>query len=386
MRGRFAYWVSLLLGLILILVGIAFVLSGFGLPVPFIQPTPSAPPPPSEKLKVVVSIFPLADFVSNVGGEKVEVLTLLPTGASPHTYEPTPGQVKEIAEAKVFVKNGFGLEFWAEKVVKAAANPDLMIVDTSEGISSIPGEVEGPPLTEGVLADGTHWKLTEDGSRVEINGISYSVEALEFQEELCEAKVCQAWHEIKQQIEAAGDEHSYGDNPHIWLDPVLARQQVRNITRALIQVDPANREVYERNEARYLAELEALDKKIRGVVATFSIREFISFHPAWTYFAERYGLVEAAVIEAAPGKEASPARIKEIVDTAKKLGVKAVFAEPQFNPKTAERIAEEANVRVLFLDPLGGAELNDRNSYIKLMTFNLEQMSLAMGKYGYRED
>jgi len=385
MRGRFIYWVSLLLGLILILAGMAFVLFGSELPAPFIQSTSSTLPSsstavPSTKLKVVVSIFPLADLVSNVGGEKVEIITLLPTGASPHTYEPTPGQVKEIAEAKVFVKNGFGLEFWAEKMVKAAANPGLIIVDTSEGISPIVSETDHQSVTEGVLADGTPWKLTEGGSRVEIGGMSYSVEALESQEELCKAEVCEAWHEIKQQMAAAGAEHSYGDNPHIWLDPVLAQQQVRSIAGALIQVDPANREVYERNEAQYLAELEALDKEIRDVVDTFSVREFICFHPAWTYFAKRYGLVEAAVIEVAPGKEASPAHIKEIVDTTKELRVKAIFAEPQFNPKIAEMIAEEAGVKVLLLDPLGGAKLNGRNSYIELMTYNLEQMKLAMGR------
>jgi len=378
MRGWFIYWVSLLLGLILILAGMTFVLFGSKLPTPF-TPSASSSTVPSTKLKVVVSIFPLADLVNNVSGQKVEVITLLPTGASPHTYEPTPGQVKEITEADVFVKNGLGLEFWAEKVVKAAANPDLIIVDTSEGISPIFNE-EYQTVTEGVLADGTHWELTKDGSRVEIGEMSYSVEVLESQGEICEARVCQAWHEIKQQMAAAGDEHSYGVNPHIWLDPVLAQQQVRSIARALIQADPANREVYERNEARYLAELEVLDNKIRGVVGTFSIQEFIAFHPAWTYFAKRYGLVEAAVIEVAPGKEASPTHVKEVVDTAKKLGVKAIFAEPQFNPKTAEMIAEEADVRVLFLDPLGGAELNGRNSYIELVTYNLEQMKLAMGR------
>ncbi len=270
--------------------------------------------PVEAKLKVVASIFPLADFVSNIGGEKVEVITLLPTGASPHTYEPKPRQVKEIARAKVFVKNGLGLEFWAEKVVRAAANPNLMIIDASEGISPI------------------------------------------------------------------GDEHHGGANPHVWLDPVLARQQVKNITQALIQADPVNKEFYEKNAAQYLASLEALDKKIRETVTNFSIREFIAFHPAWTYFAQRYGLVEAATIEEAPGKEASPAHIKNVIDTAKKLGVKAIFAEPQFNPKAAKRIAEEVSAQVLFLDPLGGPELKDRNSYLKLMSYNLEQMNEAMGK------
>ncbi len=270
--------------------------------------------PAETKLKVVASIFPLADFAKNIGKEKVEVITLLPTGANPHAYEPKPGQVKEIAKAKIFIKNGLGLEFWAEKIIKATANPNLIVVNASQGIIPI------------------------------------------------------------------GDEPHQGANPHVWLDPILAQQQVKNIAQALIQVDPANKDFYEKNLVDYLAELVALDNQIKDVVRNFSIREFIAFHPAWTYFAQRYGLVEAAVIEVAPGREASPAHIKEVIDVAKKLKVKAIFAEPQFNPKAAQRIAEEAGIKVLFLDPLGGAQIKDKDSYLKLMKYNLEQMRQAMGK------
>src|SRR4030042_5857182 len=85
----------------------------------------------SDKLKVVATIFPLADFVKNVGGDKVEVTTLMSAGDSPHTWEPLPEQVKTIADARLMVINGAGLEFWIEKVVETAASPDLVVVDTS---------------------------------------------------------------------------------------------------------------------------------------------------------------------------------------------------------------------------------------------------------------
>ncbi|OGO01198.1 MAG: hypothetical protein A2Y72_02535 [Chloroflexi bacterium RBG_13_53_26] len=272
----------------------------------------------SDKLKVVATIFPLADFVKNVGGDKVEVTTLMSAGDSPHTWEPLPEQVKTIADARLMVINGAGLEFWIEKVVETAASPDLVVVDTSV-----------IPAMEGALLAGEE------------------------------------------------DEHE-GVNPHIWLDPVLAQDQVQAIAQALIMVDPDNKDAYLENAAGYLAELKALDEEIRDTTQSFSTREFITFHPAWTYFAKRYGLVEAAVIEESPGEEPSAAYIQGVVDTARDLKVKAIFAEPQFSPKAAETIAAECGAEVLFLDPIGGADLEGKDTYIELMRYNVEQMTLAM--------
>jgi zinc transport system substrate-binding protein len=252
----------------------------------------------------------------------VEVTTLMSAGDSPHTWEPLPAQVKTIADARLMVVNGAGLEFWMEKVVQAAASPDLLIVDTSV-----------LPAIEDSL-------LTVDD-------------------------------------EQAGEDSHHGVNPHIWLDPVLARQQVEAIAQALIMVDPGSKETYLENAAAYVAELKSLDEEIREATESFSIREFIAFHPAWTYFAGRYGLVEAAVIEETPGQDSS-AHKKEVIDLARALGIRAIFAEPQFNPQAAESIAEEVGAEVLFLDPMGGPSLPDRDSYIRLMRYNLEQMRLAM--------
>jgi zinc transport system substrate-binding protein len=259
-----------------------------------------APRASTGKLKVVATIFPLADFVKNVAGDKAEVITLLPAGASPHTWEPLPEQVQSVAEAQLFFINGAG------------------VVDTSMMASM-----------EGALLTGE------------------------------------------------GDEQG-GVNPHIWLDPVLAQKQVEAIAAALVMVDPANRDVYIANAAAYVAELKLLDQEIRGVTQDFSIREFITFHPSWTYFARRYGLVEAAVIEESPGQEPSPAYIQQVVDLARGLKVKAIFAEPQFSSKAAETIAAESGAEVLFLDPIGGADLPGRDSYINLMRYNVDQMKQAM--------
>ena len=274
------------------------------------------------KIKVAVSVAPLADLAQQVGEEHVTVTTLVPSAASPHTFEPTPAQVKEVAEANILVLIGLGFEFWAEDVIESAANPDLIVVYTSEGIEIVHDEHE------------------HEG------------------------------HEI--------------GNPHVWLNPRNAMVQVRHIRDALIEADLAHQTEYEVNAEAYLAQLEALDEEIVAQVATWSHREFIAFHPSWAYFTQRYGLVEAAVVERTPGREPSPAELAEIIETARRIGARAIFAEPQFSPKAAETIAAESRAQVLFLNPLGGAlrqaqdEAEAPSSYLEMMRYNVAQMEKAL--------
>lgn len=279
----------------------------------------------SGKMTVVATIFPLADFVKNVAGDRVEVVTLLRPGDSPHTYEPSSRDMKAVSRARLLVVNGAGLDFWVEKL-KSAASDNLSVVDTSLAL-----EAEGL-----LLSSGEH------------------------------------------EQEHAGDTHG-GVNPHYWLDPVLAQKQVGTIASALAQADPENRDFYLGNAAVYVNELKSLDEEIKAKTGEFSFRQFIAFHASWTYFARRYDLVEAAVIQEAPGKEPSSAYIKTVVDLAKALQVKAIFAEPQFNSQAAKAIAADSGAEVLLLDPLGGHGLKNRDSYIALMRYNVSQMERAMG-------
>ena len=258
---------------------------------------------------VATSIAPLADFVRQVGGNRVEVITLVPPGASPHTYELKPSQVQKVARAGLLVLNGAGLEYWADKLVKAADNPALRVVDTSEGMVFL-------------------------------------------------------------------DEGAHGANPHLWLDVRQAMAQVERIRDALVQAAPGHAAVYRANTSRYLAQMEKLDREITQEVRGWTQHQFIAFHPAWAYFARRYGLEQAGVLERAPGRIPSPAELARIVETAKRIGVRAIFAEPQFSSKAAEAVASESGARVLFLDPLGSS-LKDP-SYLSLMRYNLAQMAQAM--------
>lgn len=268
----------------------------------------------AQPLRVVASISPIGDMVREVGGDRVVVRVLLPPGASPHVFEPTPSTVKDISQARLFFGVGAGLDFWAEKVVKASREHIRIIL-----------------LTERMKL------LHEEGDHGHRHGTA---------------------------------------NPHVWLDPLLAMEMVRKIEKTLQETDPQGAHTYRARSAEYIAKLQALDTEIRNAVSAFSIKSFVSFHPAWDYFALRYGLKSVGVIEESPGKEPSPQRLQAIVKAIRHYRIRAVFAEPQLNPKTAEVIAHEAGVKVIMLDPEGG--LPGRETYLGLMKYNLARLKEAM--------
>lgn len=265
-----------------------------------------------EPVLVMASITPLGDFARHVGGDRVQVEVLVPPGASPHTFEPTPEQVKLLARADLLLLNGVGLEFWADKMIQSASNPRLRVITTAEGLD----------------------------------------------------------------ILQTADEHGeVGGNPHVWLDPINAALQVARIRDALVEIDPAGKDVYLKNGARYIEDLKALDRDTMLRVAQFREKRFVAFHWAWVYFARRYGLEQAAVIERVPGSEPSPGDIAQVVEAIRGIGAKAIFAEPQLSPRVAEAIAAETGAQVLFLNPLGEPPDYD---YIATMRHNVDQLEKAL--------
>jgi zinc transport system substrate-binding protein len=237
---------------------------------------------PSGKINVATTISPLADFITAVGGDKVEVTVLVPPGAEPHTYEPTPTQMKDVALADLYVMNGGGLEFWMDKVLQV--NKDMLIVDSSRGVKLV-NESDGET------------------------------------------------------------------DPHIWISLRNAAIQVNNICTALIQVDPANKDYYGKNRDDYLLKLKALDEELNQTFAAKSGRIFIVYHPAWTYFARDYNLDQIPILE--NEKEPGPKYLGSIIDLARRNNITVIFVEPQYNPKSAEVIAQEIKAKVVALDPLG---------------------------------
>lgn len=184
------------------------------------------------KIVVAVTIPPEQEFVERVGGDHVRVILLVPPGADPHTYEPPPGVIADLADADIYAVVGSGIEFelaWKDKI--AAMNPGMLIVDCSRGIDLI----------------------------------------------------------------STGEEDHSGTDPHIWLSPGNAKVMVENICQGLIEVDPANADEYRRNADTYQGELDALDREIAGALAESGVEKIMVYHPSWAYFARDYGLEEIPI-------------------------------------------------------------------------------------------
>jgi ABC-type Zn uptake system ZnuABC Zn-binding protein ZnuA len=284
----------------------------------------------------IASIFPVADLLQQIGGDRWETLTLLPAGASVHTYEPTPEQVRQLAEASVFFQIGLRLEFWAEKVVHAAKNPGLVSVDLSEDIETIP--TPSPELLPRPQQAPRHTHASRQG----------------------------------QPATARAHDHGHGGpDAHYWLDPIRMLQVVGRIQHVLTALDPESASLYAEGAQRVRKQLEELHAEIMQRTEGLPNRRFIALHAAWTYFAPRYNLEQAAVVEPFPGREPSPRYVVELAQLMRREQVQAVVLEPQLNTTAAKALARETGARVGLMDPYGGPGVPGRESYIELMRFNV---------------
>jgi len=259
------------------------------------------------ELRVMASIFPVADMVRQVGGQRVEVQVLIPPGADPHGYEPPPSVVRQLREAELFFQVGAGLELWAEGLLKAAGAKRVLLTEGMRLLSQGPGG--------------------------------------------------QA-------------------NPHVWLDPLLAVQMTEKIKEALLEADPPGGPLYEANARRFIQALRALDEEIRRELSALRGREFASLHPAWDYFALRYGLRSLGSIRPSPSRPASPRALARLARRLREAKVRVVLAEEQMSLREARVLASEAGARVVLLDPLGGVP--GRDSYLALMRYNLRKLLEAL--------
>lgn len=290
-------------------------------------------PVPAKKLKVVASILPIQAHASAIAGDRAEVVQLLDKDSGPHDFQLAPGDVRKLADADLFAVNGAGLEEWLDKLVSKAGNKNLAVVDTSKGIKLVGG---GEAIFEG---DGGGHDGHDHGGPAE--------------------------HE----------EHD-GLNPHIWLDPVLAKKQAAAILAALVKADPANADAYQANAGAYFAKLDALDASFREVLGPLPNKNLVTFHDAFPYLAKRYGLNYVGYVEEFPEKDPSPKELAGLVDKIKGAKVGVLFAEEGYAPSLLEKIAAQTGTRVSSLDTLevgaGGPD-----SYIDRMGANLESLRKA---------
>jgi len=239
---------------------------------------------------VMVSVMPQAYFVQKIAGDLVEVQAMVGTGDDPHTYEPTTEQMRNLTNAQLYFS--IGVEFEAAWLPRfTAANPNLKIVDSAEGVVCLPAA----PNTSG---------------------------------------------------EEAGE-----PDPHIWLSPSRVKQISANMAAALAELDPDNATIYEQNLAAWLQEIDQVDVDIRLALSGISRNVFLSVHPSWGYFADEYGLEMLAVEQ--EGQEPGPEDLAKIIEQARAHQVTYVFTQKGVNQKLAQTIAEQlGGAQIVELDPL----------------------------------
>lgn len=284
----------------------------------------AAPLLAQEKLPVVASFSILGDFVGQVGGDRVSVTTLVGANGDAHVYSPTPADAKSMAAAKLIVVNGLKFEGWMTRLIKSSG-AKATVATATIGIAPLKG-------------DDDHGK--------------------------------------------AGHGHDHDVDPHAWQSVANAKVYVGNIRDALVKADPAGKDAYEANAARYLAQLDAVESEIRAAIARIPAdrRKAITSHDAFGYFVKAYGIAFIAPQGVSTEAEASAKDVARIIRQVKAEKVPAVFLENVTNPRLVEQIARESGAKVggrIYSDALSDAA-GPAGTYIAMMKHNISEIEKAL--------
>ena len=363
----------------------------------------------NSKLQVITSATFLSEFSQNVGKEMIDVTLLVPMGADPHDWEPTIRDREKIQKADIVIVNGIGYEHWLSSL--DSNDNQGILVDTSNGISTLDSEKHDDHTKEDDHSEKFYEEIAhvieefEDGHMTQSQSIKAIEETLHEHEgdghgtgaiedienllhEIEDGHIESEYglEEIHHLVsgedvhddheEDKHDKHNHeGLDPHIWLNPVYAQLQVKNIANALSNSDSTNKNYYQSNAAIYNKELDLLDSKIRTELSGCKT-DFITFHNAFSYFSEEYGLTQHTIISSNDSHgEVTPKTLENIISLARELNIKVIFAEENTSTKTSQVIADELGGKVLVLSPL---EIVSDETYVEKMTQNLDSLKEAL--------
>lgn len=310
-----------------------------------------------EALQVVTTILPITQFTNAVAGDRAEVVQLLPTNVGPHDYQAKPGDARAIATADVLVKNGLEMEFFLDDMIQNAENADLVVIDSSEGIATLDMDEHGHDhdRAEGEAHDHDH-----DHAEGEAHDHDHD-------------------HAEGEGHDRAGHSHAHGEfDPHVWLDPKRAIEQVENIRDGLIAADPEGEAEYTANAEAFIAEIETLDAEIAEKLAPFEGQTFVVFHDFASYFAESYGL-QSEFLVGIPEENPSPEDVKRVMDTVQAQGLKTIMTEPQASQESFEAIAGDLGINVSVFDPVatGDSSAVQPDYYLTTMRQNADNLAAS---------
>jgi zinc transport system substrate-binding protein len=247
------------------------------------------------KLKIAVGIAPEKYFIEQIAGEQAEITVMLPAGANPHVYEPSPRQLSALTSSRLYFAIGLPFEkIWLNKLRQQS--PQLAVIELDQADSA------GAP----------HGQLGSDS--------------------------------------AFDPRHEANEDPHPWTNPLLVLEMADRITAALQRIDPDHGETYQRNNLLFKSALTTLDKDLHQLLDTLPHRQFIVQHPAWGHFAEAYGLNQISIEQG--GREPGPQQLSQVIDIAKKNNIRTIFASPETDIRPARAVAQAVGGKVVILDPL----------------------------------
>ena len=269
------------------------------------------------KASYVATVHPIAVILQEIVGDKGTVIRLIPPGASPHTYEPKPSDMKLTSSAQAFFYVSPALDGWAAKL----------------------------PAKKSI-------------QMIQLLPAAYQMKFVEHDD-------------------ADGHTHA-GDviDPHFWTNPQAVKAILPGLVKELSKVDPSNAAVFKKNADAFAIQLDSLDLEIQKTIAPVKGRAVFLFHPSFMYFIQRYGLVFGGVIEPFPGKEPTPRYIMDLIKQLRQYKTNAIFIEPQLNRRPADIIAESAKLKVYTMDPNGGVP--GRMSYAELIRYNAGVLATAL--------
>ncbi len=272
----------------------------------------------SKKLQVFGSFYPMYFIASQIGGNKADVRNITPAGVEPHDYEPSTRDIARIERSNMLVLNG-GVEAWGNKIKDNLKGTGVKVITAGAGL-----------LTKDIT--------TEEGEKIK--------------------------------------------DPHIWLDPILVKQEVANIEKGFEEIDPKDAAYFQDNAKKLNAKLDKLNTDFKQGLSNCQKKDFITSHAAFAYLADAHGLRQVSITGLSPDQEPSVRELVDIVKFAKEHNVKYIFFESLVSPKLSETIANEIGAKTLVLDPIEGISDDDirrGKNYLTVMENNLKNLKLALG-------
>ena len=328
-----------------------------------------------QKITVFASFYPYYEFTKNVAGDSAVVEQFIESGIAAHDWEPRAREIQKLQDADAFVYNGLQMEPYVDSIIESGEFNNISFIKASTGVPLLKPHGSSEDTNDDHDMDhddehGTKEHVDDDHDAVHDDDVEHDVVRDDHDD-----------HKDERESIHVHNDNDFTHDPHIWLDPILVKQQVENIRDGLISVDPDNAVQYENNADAYNVKLDALDAKIKSELSMCERDTFVAFHNAFTYFADRYDLNVLTVSGFVPNTDASAAKIATFVNYVKDNDINVIFAEEFVNPRLTEVIAEEAGAQVMTLstiETLPDIDSSAGLTYFDKMEQNLDALKIAL--------